>query len=345
MAIITLSSGRSFEAAEGVSLLEAALQAQVPLPYSCRTGRCSSCKCRVLSGDSVALQPELGLTSQEKEAGWVLGCVRAAQGPMTLQVEDLGGVVLPPARTLPCRIQALLRLAPDVMQVQLRLPPTADFTFLPGQYIDVIAPGGERRSYSLAAAGTADKTLLLQVRAVPGGAMSRYWFEQARPNDLLRLNGPLGTFFLRPLAGLDLVFLATGTGIAPVKAMLEGLAAAATARGPAEAPRSITTYWGGRTPPDLYWDAASLAACGEVPHRFVPVLSRADATWAGARGHVQDVFMADDPRLSRSVVYACGSPAMIETARAQLLRAGLPEHRFHADAFVCSASVPQANKG
>lgn len=331
MPVISLSSGRSFEAGEGVSLLEAASLAQVPMPYSCRSGRCSSCKCKVISGDSVALHPETGLSPQEKDEGWVLGCVRTAMTAMTLQVDDLGGAVLPPPRTLPCRIQSLERLAPDVLQVVLRLPPAADFSWLPGQYVDVIGQGGLRRSYSLAAAGAADKTLELHVRAVAGGAMSEYWFERARLNDLLRINGPLGTFFLREVAGLDLVFLATGTGIAPVKAMLEGLAAGA----PPQAPRSVTTYWGGRTATDLYWEPRSVS----TPQRHVPVLSRAGAGWAGARGHVQDVFLADDPRLSRTVVYACGSATMIHTARALLLRAGLPEPRFHADAFVCSASV------
>jgi len=331
MPVISLSSGRSFEAGEGVSLLDAAGLAQVAMAYSCCNGRYSSCKCKVISGQSVALHPETGLTPEEKDAGWVLACVRTALSAMTLQVEDLGGVVLPQPKTLPCRIHGLVRLAPDVMKVVLRLPPAAEFGFLPGQYVDVIGHGGVRRSYSLAAAGAADKTLELHVRAVAGGSLSEYWFERARPGDLLRMHGPLGTFFLRELAGLDLVFLATGTGIAPVKAMLEGLAACA----PEQAPRSVTTYWGGRTPEDLYWDPRAVA----TPQRYVPVLSRAGDGWVGARGHVQDVFMAEDPRLSRTVVHACGSQAMTQSARAQLLRAGLPEHRFHADAFVCSAAL------
>ena len=331
MPVVQLSNGISFEAGAGVSLLEAASLAQVPMAYSCRSGRCSSCKCKVLSGESVALQPETGLSAQEKDDGWVLGCVRAALTDLTLQAQDLGGVVLAPPKTLPCRIHSMERLAPDVMKLVLRLPPGAEFNFMPGQYVDVIAHGGLRRSYSLAAAAAADKTLELHVRAVAGGAMSEYWFERAKPNDLLRINGPLGTFFLRDVADLDLVFLATGTGIAPVKSMLEGLAGCATS----EAPRSITVYWGGRTSADLYWDPRCMA----LGQRYVPVLSRAAEGWTGARGHVQDVFMADAPTLSRSRVYACGSEAMIHSARALLLRAGLPEHCFHADAFVCSASV------
>ena len=152
------------------------------------------------------------------------------------------------------------------------------------------------------------KQLELHIRRVDGGAMSDYWFGAAKVNDLLRLHGPLGTFFLRDVAGADLVFLATGTGIAPVKAMLEGL------NSQAAAPRSVTVYWGGRLPTDLYWDTRGAGTA----HRFVPVLSRAGATWDGARGHVQDLLLAEGRDWDRAIVYACGSDAMIHDARRQL---------------------------
>lgn len=285
----------------------------------------------MISGTSVALHEELGLTESEKAEGWILSCVRSATSDMVLEVEDLGGVSLPAAKTVPCRIQELKRLANDVMQIRLHLPPTADFSYLPGQYIDVIGPAGIRRSYSLANAHGTDKHLELHVRAVPGGAMSEYWFQQAKVNDLLRLNGPLGTFFLRQVAGLDLVFLATGTGIAPVKSMFEGISALSADK----QPRSVTLYWGGRKPQDLYCDVTAFAGSA----RYVPVLSQADETWSGARGYVQQQLLKDISDLSQVVVYACGSDAMIHSAKALLGNAGLPAHRFYSDAFVCSASV------
>ena len=161
--------------------------------------------------------------------------------------------------------------------------------------------------------------------------MSEYWFQHAKVNDLLRLNGPLGTFFLRQIAGLDLIFLATGTGIAPVKSMLEGMSALSAD----QQPRSVTVYWGGRKPQDLYCDVAAFSGSA----RFVPVLSQADAPWTGARGYVQQQLINDMPDLSQAVVYACGSDAMIQSAKTLLESAGLPTHRFHSDAFVCSASV------
>lgn len=327
---ITLTSGKRFPAAPGMSLLDAATQADVALPYSCRTGRCSTCKCKVLQGETVALQAETGLTAAEQAEGWILGCVREAASDVLLEVEDLGGITLPTPRTLPCRIASLDKLAPDVLKVTLRLPPTADFHFMAGQYIDVIGPGGLRRSYSLARAMASDRLLELHIRAVKGGAMSHYWFAQAQVNDLLRLHGPLGTFFLRDPRDLDVILLATGTGLAPVKAMLESLADA-----PAEAqPRSVRVLWGGRVPTDLYLDLRSIAG----PHEDIPVLSRAGNEWGGARGHVQDVLLGLQPDLAHAAVYACGSDAMIHSAREALVQAGLPRQRFYSDAFVCSAT-------
>lgn len=330
MPYVKLSNGREFLATAGVTLVDASLSAGISMPYSCKTGRCSTCKCKVLQGETTSLQTETGLTASEKAEGWILSCVRSAQTDVTLEVEDLDNVVLPPSKTLPCRISSIDRLATDVIRVTLRLPPTADFRSIPGQYIDVIGPGGVRRSYSLANANTADKILELHIRAVYGGVMSDYWFKQAKANDLLRFSGPLGTFFLRNLDQLHLVFLATGTGIAPVKAMLESL----TNIAPEKAPQSVTVFWGGRRAEDLYFDPQAISA----KHRFVPVLSRAAANWAGLTGYVQNALLATKPDLARTVVFACGSEAMIRSAKISLLAACLPGNRFFSDAFVPSAS-------
>lgn len=327
---VELVGGKRFTTQNGEPLLEAAARSGVNLPYSCKTGRCSTCKCKVLRGATNALQPETGLTEQEKTEGWILSCVRSAETDVVLEVDDLGDFELPIAKTLPCRISQINRLAPDVVQVLLRLPPTADFRFIPGQYIDVIGPNGIRRSYSLANSSFADKLLELHVRAVEGGAMSQYWFNQAKVNDLLRLNGPLGTFFLRETENINIIFLATGTGIAPVKAMLESMATLPDE----QSPKSVTVLWGGRKQDDLYFDVADIPG----KHHFEPVLSRPDDGWAGVKGYVQDALLALKPDLSNVAVYACGSDAMIHSAKMCLVEAGLPPKRFHSDAFVCSGS-------
>jgi CDP-4-dehydro-6-deoxyglucose reductase len=288
------------------------------------------CRTRVLSGASTELSSEVALTSAERADGWILSCVRSATTAMSLEVEDLGSFSIPETKILPCRISERQLLAPQVMRVILRLPPSSNFRFLPGQYINVTSPNGVRRSYSLANADAVSNFLELHVRAVENGAMSDYWFNQAKVNDLLRLNGPLGTFFLRDVTDKDVVFLATGTGIAPVKSMLEAMWANL---GLEHQPRSVKVFWGGRVQTDHYWNP-------EFPSgrdKFVKVLSRPSEDWSGARGYVQQVFMSGNPDLRNMVVYACGSNDMILSSRELLLQAGLPGRQFFSDAFVCSA--------
>jgi CDP-4-dehydro-6-deoxyglucose reductase len=333
---IRLNATASFSSEPGTSILDAASAASRSIAYSCRTGRCSTCRCKLVEGETAALAEESGLVAEEKAEGWILSCVRTAVTDVVLEVDTLDDLALPPPRMSPCRISGIEPMAPDVLRILLRVPPGSGCNHRPGQYIEVIGPGGIRRSYSLARTGPADQPLELHVREVAGGAMSDYWFQRARVNDLLRLHGPLGTFVLRDVAGIDLVLLATGTGIAPVKAILESLPALE----PEQAPRSVTVLWGGRIPADLYLDVGALPG----KHHFVPVLSRADAGWSGARGHVQDVLLNLRPDLRNAAVYACGSDAMIHGARDALLRAGLPAQRFHSDAFVCSAA-PTIDQG
>ena len=326
--LITLANGKQFPAAEGVSLLDAARQAGLVLEHSCRTGRCGSCRTRVLAGSCRPTLPDQFLGPAEQADGWVLSCAVEATSAMRLDIEDLGALADIQIKTLPARIASLERPAPDVLSLTLRLPPNTRFDYLAGQYINIIGPGGLRRSYSLANAPAAGEPLLqLHVREVEGGALSRYWFGAAKPGDLLRFEGPRGSFFLRDVADLDLVLLATGTGIAPIKALLEDL----QHRPAAARPRSVHLLWGGRREADLYWRPAFEGLPGL---RYTPVLSRADAGWAGELGHVQDALLRLHPDLSRAAVYACGSSAMIETARGRLVAAGLPAKAFFSDAFV-----------
>lgn len=333
MAIATLTSGKNFEVPEGVTIVDAAAKGKIAIPYSCKTGRCSTCKCKMVSGNTKVLVEEFGLTEEEKSNGWILSCARTAITDVVLEIEDLCDISMPISKTQPCRISSLEKLRPDVIKVVLRLPPNAVFDYIPGQYIDVIGPGGIRRSYSLANAPRAGNTLELHIRAVKNGAMSNYWFNQSSVNDLLRLHGPQGTFFLRKIALRDLIFLATGTGIAPIKAMLEELPKIMLD----QQPKSVTVIWGARHENDLYLDVASLPGT----HKYMPVLSRAKAAWQGERGYVQDALLRQMPDLSNGIVYACGSDTMIHGAKSTLAAAGLPDNYFYSDAFVCSNILVQ----
>lgn len=329
MPIVHISSGKSFAVSEGDNILGGALIAGVTLPYSCRTGRCGTCKARVVSGATVASLDETGLSETEARTGWVLTCARSAVTDVMLDIEDLADAHLFPPKTVPCRVQRLTKVAEDVLQVELRLPPRCNFGYRSGQYIDVIGHGGLRRSYSIANAPLVDKPIELHIRRVHEGVMSRYWFETAKVNDLLRLHGPLGTFFLREATAVDLVFLATGTGIAPIKAILQDL----SVRG--NPGMEATVFWGGRRPSDFYWDPAE----DGLSIRVTPVLSRASADWVGHRGYVQQALLESKRDWTRAAVYACGSEAMIRDARHVLLAAGLGERCFFSDAFVCSDAL------
>jgi CDP-4-dehydro-6-deoxyglucose reductase, E3 len=328
---ILLNTGLTFKSIGSATILDAGEKSSVAMPYSCKTGRCSTCKCKVISGSTFAIHPEIGLTEKEKADGWILSCVRSALTDLEIEVEDLGGKVLPKPKTLPCRISNIEFLSKDVIRVLLRLPPSADFIFIPGQYIDVVGPKGVRRSYSLANSSFKDKILELIIRAVDDGELSQYWFKQAKINDLLRINGPLGTFFLRESSNQNIVFLATGTGIAPVKSILGSL----PYLNPESQPKSVTVLWGGRTREDLYIDFTAIHG----KYQFIPVLSRANHDWTGARGYVQNTLLESKPDLNQTTVYACGSDSMIKSAKMLLLDAGLPANRFYSDAFVSSGSI------
>jgi CDP-4-dehydro-6-deoxyglucose reductase len=328
MALVKLLSGQTFNSDPGTSLLDSAKVAGITLEYSCRTGRCGVCKATVLSGDTEAFKGESSLTAEEVAAGMILTCCRHAISDVEIDAEDIGALGDVEVKTLPCRIDTITRLADNVVEVVLRVPPASKLHYLAGQYLDVIGEGGLRRSYSIANAPRADGKLELQIREVEQGAMSRYWFGSAKPNDLLRLEGPLGTFCLRDKDASTLVFLATGTGIAPVKAMLEQLLSnPALAAG-----KKILIYWGGRTVSDIYW-APRFEALNAT---FVPVLSRVSLDWQGRTGYVQAVLLEDGVDLTQAVVYACGSEDMIHSAREALTLAGLPVKNFYSDAFVSS---------
>ncbi|MFT7043257.1 MAG: CDP-4-dehydro-6-deoxyglucose reductase [Candidatus Azotimanducaceae bacterium] len=327
---IELSSGVTFQQVDGRSILESAESNGLSLAYSCRTGRCSTCKCQVISGDTVPLVDEIGLTQKEKDSGWILACVRSATSNLEIEVDDLGDVILPKPNISPCRINSIDKVSKHVVCVGLRLPPKSQFKVLAGQYIDIVGPAGVRRSYSVANYVT-DNIIELHIGVVDNGCLSAYWFGEAKINDLLRLNGPLGTFFLRSIKAQDVVFLATGTGIAPINAMIESIKLLA----PEDCPNSLTVFWGGRTLDDLYFDPS--ANCKLL--RYVPVLSRSALDWEGQKGYVQDVFLNEHPDLSNCTVYACGSDNMIRSSCEILVKSGLPEKKFFSDAFLPSAPL------
>jgi CDP-4-dehydro-6-deoxyglucose reductase len=325
---VSLNTNQSFSAGLSASILDAARQAGTVLEYSCRTGRCGVCKALVLSGETVALKSEAeGLSEAESALGFILTCCRAAASDVVLDIEPLDRVSDLQIKTMPSRIVSIDRLAPEIVKVVLKTPPASPMRFLPGQYVDVIAEG-VRRSYSFANAPRADGLLELIVKRCANGVLSSYWFERAKVDDLVRIEGPFGTFFLRENAPSDILFLATGTGIAPVKALLEELSTS-TER---SARHRIRVFWGNREAENFCWDPVGL----NLDIGFHHLLSGPASGWGGKRGYVQDAALSDGFDAAQTVVYACGSSAMIAAARALFTSSGLPPRRFYSDAFVSS---------
>jgi CDP-4-dehydro-6-deoxyglucose reductase len=324
------NSAREFPCDEGETLLDAADRAEVVLPYSCREGICGTCKGRVISGDVYQGPHAEGILSQqERDQGYLLLCCAVPAADCVLEV--LGEEVAPdrPAVELRCTVSRLERLAPDVMGLRLALPTGEAFWFRPGQYLDLVAPDGTRRSFSMASAPGAG-AIELHVRRVAGGAFTAHVFEAMREGDAITVEGPRGAFYLRE-GDRPIVLVAGGTGFAPMKSMLDVALASGLSR-------PTRLYWGGRRPRDLYMAAlADEWARANAAFTFVPVVSepRRDDAWSGRTGLVHEAVMADLPDLSSYDAYACGVPAMVEAARRDFIeRCGLPADRFFADVFL-----------
>jgi CDP-4-dehydro-6-deoxyglucose reductase len=319
-------SGHSYEVDEGKTVLQAGLDAGYMLPYSCRAGVCRTCRGTIIEGkvDYGAVH-DTYLPESDKAKGYALLCQAKPLSDLTVEVHEVHGVR---PRIIPCRVERLDMPAPDVAVIGLRLPMNENFRFLAGQYIDILMKEGRRRSYSLATRPDPGGVTALEihVRHTSGGAFTDHVFGKLKVRDLLRFEGPLGSFYLREESDKPIVMLASGTGFAPIRSICEYAAEK-------KITRPITLYWGGRLKRDLYqMDIA--AAWPNV--KFVPVLS--DEKWEGRMGFVHRAVMEDFPDMSGVQVYACGAPIVVESARRDFTaQCGLPADEFYADSFLTEA--------
>lgn len=328
---ITLQpGGQTFEAAPDQTILEAALQAGLLLPYSCRDGACGACKGKVLSGElDRGLYSEGALPPADRDAGYALFCRARACSDLVLEARNVTRAGDIPVKKLPCRVQKLELAAPDVMIIELKLPASEAFQFRAGQYIDILLADGQRRSFSIANAPHDAGRLELHVRRIDGGRFTGHVFEGMKEKEILRFEGPLGTFWLREDSQRPIVLVAGGTGFAPIKGMVEHAIHVGLQR-------PITLYWGARDATGVYMDTLARDWAAMLSgFRYIPVLSEAkDEAWDGRRGLVHEAVLADFADLSGHEVYVCGAPAMVDAARQAFVGTrGLPEDAFHADAF------------
>ncbi len=326
-------SGHTFTVAPGETLLEAAMRQNIGLPYGCRNGACGACKGVLRSGElEYGEYQERALHESERAAGKALTCCTKPLTDIVFEVRELSGARDVAIRTLPCRVEKVEKPAEDVAILSLKLPAGERLQFLAGQYIDILMKDGKRRSFSMANAPHDDAFLQLHVRKSPNGAFSKYVFEEMRERAILRFEGPLGTFYLREDSGKPMIFVAGGTGFAPIKAQVEHLLHKAD-------DRPIVIYWGARARSDLYLPDLPLAWARDHPNvSYIPVLSDPlpGDEWQGRTGFVHQAVLDDFADLSGYQVYACGAPGMTDVAKETFAARGLPEDEFYCDAFTPS---------
>ena len=327
-------SGHQFTVEEGEPILDAALRQGISFPYGCRSGTCGTCLGNVLSG--TVEYPEdfpLGLMEEEHQKGKALFCCAVASTPLEIEVKEITGAADIVTKTLPARVASLRKLSHDVMEMTLKLPATERLAFRAGQYIEFLLRDGKRRSFSLANSPNNDEYLELHLRLLEGGYFTQHVFNEMKEKALVRIHGPLGTFFLDNDSKRPLIFVAGGTGFAPIKSMMEQLIEAGDER-------EVHIYWGVRAKRDLYIDHLPKKWAYQYKHiHYVPVLSESDAKdeWEGREGFVHEVVASDFSDLSAYDVYMAGPPPMINAAKEKFIEQGVKEDHLFSDSFEYSA--------
>ena len=315
----------SFTVDEGETLLAAGLRQHLALPFGCQSGGCGSCRVRLNSGTvNYSFDPP-ALSQAERDAGYILMCQARPESDLEIdlhqppQLDDLR------PRQLPVRVMERRMLAHDVISLTLKLPKGERFRYMPGQYLDILLDNGRRRSFSIANAPN-DATLELHLRITPGGQFARYVQEEMPDKTILRIEGPLGAFYIREDTQRPILLMAGGTGVSPVKAMLEDLL-------PRSA-RRMHLFWGARAQRDLYMDATVREWAAKYPlFNYTPVLSEPDAGWSGATGFVHETLLREYPALKGTEVYLSGPPVMVQAGKRAFLSAGLDADHLFYDSF------------
>ena len=332
--ITVLPADQRFSVERDEAILAAAMRQGIGLPYGCRDGACGSCKSKLIEGRVIHGAHQLkALSLAEEEAGFILTCCAAPQTDCVVQARSVPGAGEYPVLKMPSRVLSIDKPAADVAVLRLQLPANQNLQYRAGQYVEFILRDGSRRSYSMANAPHqlgSPPAIELHVRHMPGGKFTDHLFGAMKEREILRMEGPFGSFFLREDSTKPMVLLASGTGFAPIKAILEQLQYKAITR-------PVVLYWGARRRADLYQHEWCLKMAAAMPGlSYVPVLSEplADEPWGGRTGFVHQAVVADWPDLSGHQVYACGAPIVIESAARDFTAlCGLPADEFYADSF------------
>ena len=335
------TSGKQFTVTQDETVLEAALRQGIKLPYGCKNGACGSCKGKVLEGQIRHGQhSESALSKIDETAGGILFCCSHPQTDLLIEAREVQGGGDIAIRKVPCRVNTIHKPSEDVAILRLQLPAAERFQFLAGQYLEFLLKDGQRRAYSIANAPEQEGPLELHIRHLPGGLFTDFVFAAVTPalkeKDILRFEGPLGSFFLREDSQKPIIFVAAGTGFAPIKSIVEQMQAK-------KIDRPVELYWGGRRPNDLYLNDLCRTWEQTIPNfKYIPVISDGtpEDAWRGRTGFVHQAVIDDHPSLKDFQVYACGAPVMVNAARNDFsAKCHLPEEEFFADSFTSAADL------
>lgn len=325
--ITLLPSKIQFVSESSSTILSSALDNDIHMEYSCSDGACGACRVKLIEGQVSQPDSSEGLSAQDKSTGYILSCQSNPLSDIILEAKYFPELAGQTREIIPCKIHSIEHVAEDVVIITLRTPPTKKLQYLAGQYVDLLYKD-IRRSYSIANIANKDGLIELHLRYVEGGILSELVFNEFKENQLLRLEGPLGTFFTRQ-SEMPIIFLAGGTGFAPIKAMVEELITK-------DIKRDIAIYWGMPKSKSFYGDYEKVWAKKLNKLKFTKVVSQDDVSWTGRKGFVHNAVLEDYASLAEFEVYACGSPLMIEAAKRDFLQVGLKEEKFYSDAFIAS---------
>ena len=335
MNIVTIkNSSHSFDVRPSQTVLAAAIDAGINLPYGCRNGACGSCKAKLVSGKVMHNDYQSSAMSDaELAAGNTLLCCAMALEDLVIECREVGGLAGIKPRILPARVAKKEQLAHDVIALHLQLPASERLQFKAGQYIEFILKDGKRRAFSIANAPHDADFLQLHIRVIAGGVFSEYAANELQEKAILRIEAPFGNFFLREDSNKPLIMVAGGTGFAPVKGIIEHMLFN-------NIQRDIFLYRGARQLQDLYMHDLCEKWADLMPNiAYIPVLSDADVndTWTGRTGLVHQAVLNDIKDLSGYQAYVCGAPAMCEAAHNTFMQQGLNVDEFFSDAFTFAA--------
>lgn len=327
-------TGQSFEIEADETVLAAALRADVALAHDCQLGGCGTCRVRLIDGTVHYAEPPLALTPEEESEGYALACQAVPTSDLVISPAR-AEVDMPPAARHAAVVRAMRPLSPLVTHLALEIPALDTLDYRPGQHLNVLMPDGSTRSFSMASKPQGNH-VDFHIRRIESGRFTDLGLSQLKTGDTLDVEMPLGSFHYRAQDYRPLLMVATGTGLAPFKAMLE-----AQMDDPDCPPVSL--YWGARTIGDIYLHD-QIRTWGERLYEFnyVPVLSRADADWDGRRGYVQDAVTADLDDLSEHAIYLCGSPEMIFSAKQAFIARGASLEHIYTEGFTMQQAQPAA---